>query len=84
MVLNWKQTNTVLQAAMKRADEIGVPMSISILDSEGHLAAYVRMNSRYYTSEVSQAKARVSALFAQPSNVHGDAMAQRIGERRRF
>lgn len=54
----------VIAAAVARADEIGVPMVIAVVDESGRLKAYLRMDGSLLASvDVSQAKAATAVGF---------------------
>ena len=43
--LNWEGTNRMLQAAVAKAEELAVPMSIAIVDEGGHLLGFARTDA---------------------------------------
>ena len=54
--------HTVLHAAMEKADAMGIPMCITIVDTAGHMLAYARMDGAKTMSELSsRAKAETAA-----------------------
>ncbi len=58
----------MLEAAMAKAHEMGVPQCISIVDSGGHLLAFSRMDGAYVLSiESSLAKAMTAASYGEPT-----------------
>ena len=58
----------LLQAAIAKAKSMGVPQCISIVDSGGHLLAFVRMDGAFHQSiETSLRKARTAACYGVPS-----------------
>jgi uncharacterized protein GlcG (DUF336 family) len=64
-----EEAERVLQAAKKKAMEMGVKLSISVVDARGDLICMVRMDGApWRTPYVSRGKARASACFAIPSN----------------
>lgn len=53
-----------MESAVKKAAEINSPSNIAIVDSYGHLAAFVRMDGAVLASiDVAQKKAKTVALF---------------------
>jgi uncharacterized protein GlcG (DUF336 family) len=57
-----------IEAGKVEAAELSVAFTISIVDAGGHLVALSRMDGAALVSvEVSQAKARTSVMFAQPT-----------------
>ncbi len=58
----------VLRAAMDKAESMGVPQCISIVDPGGHLLAFVRMDGAYALSyDSSLRKAMTAAVYRQPT-----------------
>jgi uncharacterized protein GlcG (DUF336 family) len=58
------QAQAVIDAAVKKANEITVPSNIAITDPAGHLVAFLRMDGAILVSiEVAQKKARTVSMF---------------------
>ncbi len=58
----------MLRAAMNKAEAMGVPQCITVVDSGGHLLAFSRMDGALYQSiDTSMAKARTAACNGQPT-----------------
>jgi len=58
----------LLNAAMAKAAEIGVPECISIVDAGGHLLAFARMNGAFVQSiDTSLMKAMTAASYGEPT-----------------
>jgi glc operon protein GlcG len=58
----------ILQAAMAKSAEIGVPECISIVDTGGHLLAFARMDGAFVQSiDSSLAKAMTAASYSEPT-----------------
>ncbi len=69
------QAQTVITAAMAEARKHNWKMSISVADPAGFLVAHATMDgTQYGSTEVSQAKARTSALYRRPSGVFQTAV----------
>lgn len=59
----------VLEAATAKANEIGQPMNIAVVDDGGHLVAFVRMDGAIKASiDISIRKARTSILMNAPTS----------------
>lgn len=57
-----------LEAGVAKADSMGQPQCISIVDNGGHLLAFVRMDGAFHMSlETSLRKARTAAGYGQPT-----------------
>ncbi len=62
------QAMAALHAAQATATALGVSLSCAVVDSRGDLIALARMDgARFFTTDVARGKARMSALFRQPS-----------------
>lgn len=58
----------VLEAAERRAIEIGVPMDIAVVDDGGHLMAFARMDGAKLSSvQIALTKAEAAAIRRAPS-----------------
>jgi uncharacterized protein GlcG (DUF336 family) len=66
--ISTESAERVMTAARRKAVDIGVPMNIAILDSGGHLKAFLRMDGAVLGSiDISLGKARTSVLFGMNS-----------------
>jgi len=67
MSLTVEQAQRMITSAQLKADEIGVKVSTAIVDPDGRLFAFSRMEGAHWISiEVSQAKAYTAALLRRP------------------
>ena len=58
----------ILKAAMAKADEMGVPQCISVVDAGGHLLAFSRMDGAFVLSiDSSLMKAMTAASYGEPT-----------------
>src|SRR2546421_6902584 len=68
MDITLSRASKAIEAGKVVAAELGIPFTISIVDAGAHVVAVSRMDGAALVSiEVSQAKARTSVLFAQPT-----------------
>ena len=64
-----EKAQAVLAAAIAKADEIGQPMNIAVVDDGGHLIAFARMDGAIKASiDISTRKARTSILMNAPTS----------------
>lgn len=62
----------VVDAALKKAQELDTKMNIAILDAGGNLKAFVRMDGAWLGSaDIAMKKAKTSRLFNMPSGAIG-------------
>ncbi len=67
-VLSYQEARRLLDAALAKADEIGVPASIAVLDVTREIVAFARQDrAPVLTGEVATAKAFTAASLRQPS-----------------
>lgn len=63
------KAQAVVNAAMTKADQIGQPMNIAVVDDGGHLVAFARMDGAIKASiDISTRKARTSILMNLPTS----------------
>jgi glc operon protein GlcG len=68
-VLTTEDALAVLQAAMAKAIEIGVPMTVVVVDEEGTLKAFIRMEgTTHVTIDSATDKAYTAAAFHLPTH----------------
>jgi uncharacterized protein GlcG (DUF336 family) len=59
---------TMIEAAIKKAEKIGVPMNIAVVDSGANLVAFVRMDGAWLGSgEIAKNKAYTARAFDIPT-----------------
>ena len=64
MGISLKQARTIIAAAEKKAEEMGQPMNIAVVDEGGNLVAHVRMDNAWLGSiDISINKAFTSRAF---------------------
>jgi len=70
--LNWEGTVKILQAAVKKAEEIGVPMSIAVMDEGANLLGFARTDEgKPHNIKIAMAKARAAASNRKPTGKIG-------------
>ncbi|MGC5172585.1 GlcG/HbpS family heme-binding protein [Micromonospora sp. DT81.3] len=71
--LTLADARTIIAAAEKRADEIGQPMNIAVVDSGGNLVSHVRQDGAWIGSiDISISKAWTSRAFDIQTKDLGD------------
>ncbi len=70
--LSTAEIQKALTAAVAKAQEIGVPMGISIVDAGGNLLAFIKMDGAFlHTNYTSFSKAYTAASIHKPSGASG-------------
>ena len=63
-----EQAHDILQAARERAEKIGVPMNIAVVDAGANLKAFYRMDNAWLGSiDISIKKAKTARFFDMPT-----------------
>ncbi|MCU1627752.1 MAG: ATP:cob(I)alamin adenosyltransferase [Pseudonocardia sp.] len=66
--LTFAEAQKALAAGLEKADEIGQPMNIAVVDAGGHLLAFARQDGAIRASiDIAQRKARTSILMNLPT-----------------
>ena len=64
MAITLEQARTIIQAAERKAEEIGQPMNVAVVDEGGNLLAFERMANAWLGSiDIAQKKAWTSRAF---------------------
>lgn len=67
------QAQTVVAAALKKAEEISTLMNVTVIDAGGNLKAFARMDGAWLGSiDISAKKARTARFFDMDSGAIGD------------
>jgi glc operon protein GlcG len=68
MALTLEEANRIAQAAVAKARELNIRISVAVCDAGGRLVAFQRMDNAIWASAYgSQGKAVASAAFGRPS-----------------
>jgi len=67
-MVNLAQARSITEAAERKADEIGQPMNIAVVDAGGNLVSHVRMDGAWLGSiDISINKAYTARAFDMPT-----------------
>ena len=67
-----RQANSVVKAAQKKAEEMGVKMNIAVVDAGANLKAFARMDDAWLGSiDISIRKAKTARFFNMPTGEVG-------------
>ena len=71
--IDLNQAQTVVAAALKKAEEISTLMNVTVIDVGGNLKAFARMDGAWLGSiDISAKKARTARFFDMDSGAIGD------------
>ena len=74
--LSLADARLVLDAALAKADEIGQPMNVAVVDDGGHLLAFARQDGAILASiDIANGKARTAVLMKMSTSELGKAAA---------
>src|SRR5258707_923873 len=80
MDITLSQSESLLDRAKKKAVEIAIPMNIAILDTAGHLKAFLRMDNAFLGCiDIAIKKAKTSMLFRMNSEKVGEFLRPEVG-----
>lgn len=75
MNIDYHEASKIVNASIEKAKELGVPMSVAVVDTGGHLVAFARYNSVFGVIEFAMKKARTAVMFGVDSDVMGSIIA---------
>lgn len=75
MNLTYSVAAKALDAAIKKANSLHIPVSIALVDNGGHLVSFGRLDSVYGVIDFAIKKARTAAMFGVDSDVMGTIIA---------
>ena len=80
MDITLSQSESLLSKAKSKALEIGIPMNSAILDTAGHLKAFLRMDNAFLGCiDIAIKKAKTSMLFRMNSEKVGEFLRPEVG-----
>ena len=67
--ISWKAANKLVNAAVSYAEEQGFCVNVAVVDSGGHLAAFLRMpGSAFHSIDIAINKAYTAMSFGLPTS----------------
>lgn len=80
MDVTLSQSELLLNRAKAKAFEIAIPMNIAILDTAGHLKAFLRMDNAFLGCiDIAVKKAKTAMLFRMNSEKVGEFLRPEVG-----
>lgn len=71
--MNYGEARQALDAAMRKAEELGCKMNIAVVDAGANLLAFARMDGAWLGSaDISQKKAKTARFFDMPTGEIGE------------
>jgi uncharacterized protein GlcG (DUF336 family) len=73
--IGWSAAHRLVEAAVREAERLGVRVNAAVVDSAGHLAAFVRMpGAPLHSIDIAIDKAYTAASFGLPTGHWHDAL----------
>ena len=73
--IHWEAAHALVRVAVRRAAELNVKVNVAIVDSGGHLAAFLRMpGSAFHSVDVAISKAYTAMSFGMPTSKWQEVM----------
>ncbi len=71
--VSMKQAHAAVEAALKKAEEIGTKMDIAVVDAGANLKAFIRMDGAWIGSiDIAIKKAKTARFFDMPTGMIGE------------
>ncbi|NML39974.1 heme-binding protein [Chitinophaga sp. G-6-1-13] len=75
MNITYDNAAKAVSAAIEKARELNIPVSIAVVDTGGHLVAFGRWNSVYGVADFAVKKAKTAVMFGVDTDVMGTIIA---------
>ena len=76
MNITYENASKVLNASIKKAKELQIPVSIAVVDTGGHLVSFARLDSVYGVIDFAVKKAKTAVMFGVDSEVMGSIVTE--------
>lgn len=71
MNITYNEASQILNASIEKAKAMGIPVSLAVVDTGGHLVAFARLESAFGVVDFAIKKARTAVMFGVDSDVMG-------------
>lgn len=75
MDISYNKAETVLNAAIEKANDLDIPVSLAVVDTGGHLVSFARLDSVYGVIDFAIKKARTAVMFGINNDEMGNMVA---------
>ena len=73
--IHWEAAHALVRAAVERAEELKVNVNVAVVDSSGHLAAFLRMpGSAFHSVDIAINKAYTAMSFGMATSKWGEVL----------
>ncbi|WP_345988512.1 heme-binding protein [Chryseobacterium sp. Chry.R1] len=75
MNITYHEATKALNESIKKAETLGIPVSITVVDTGGYLVSFARLDSVYGVIDFAIKKARTAVMFGVDTEVMGTIIA---------
>ncbi|MCT3919114.1 heme-binding protein [Elizabethkingia anophelis] len=75
MNILYNEAVKAMNASIEKSKELGIPVSIAVVDSGGHLISFARLDSVYGVIDFAVKKAKTAVMFGTDSDIMGSIIA---------
>ncbi|HAY3536375.1 heme-binding protein [Elizabethkingia sp. HX QKY] len=75
MNILYNEAVKAMNASIEKSKELGIPVSIAIVDTGGHLVSLARLDSVYGVIDFAVKKAKTAIMFGTDSDIMGSMIA---------
>ncbi|ASK29205.1 protein glcG [Chryseobacterium sp. T16E-39] len=75
MNITYHEATKVLNASIEKAKLLGIPVSLAVVDTGGHLISFARLDSVYGVIDFALKKAKTAVMFGVDSDVMGSIVS---------
>lgn len=75
MNILYNEAVKAMNASIEKSKELGIPVSIAIVDTGGHLVSLARLDSVYGVIDFAIKKAKTAIMFGTDSDIMGSMIA---------
>ncbi|KUY30594.1 GlcG/HbpS family heme-binding protein [Elizabethkingia ursingii] len=75
MNILYNEAVKAMNASIEKSKELGIPVSIAIVDTGGHLVSLARLDSLYGVIDFAVKKAKTAIMFGTDSDIMGSMIA---------
>lgn len=75
MNILYNEAVKAMNASIEKSKELGIPVSIAIVDTGGHLVSLARLDSVYGLIDFAVKKAKTAIMFGTDSDIMGSMIA---------
>ncbi|ASW73607.1 protein glcG [Chryseobacterium piperi] len=75
MNITYHESVKALNASIEKAKTLGIPVSLAVVDTGGHLVSFARLDSVYGVIDFAIKKAKTAVMFGVDSDIMGSIIS---------